>query len=94
MDKIELLKSASGSFRHALHEAAADDGEAASMLENIEPLFADIAAGRVTPPAEGVYRPRLHSEHTRHGAGSPLFSAESAFVSALEDWRSKPWYPK
>ena len=94
MDKIELLKAAAGSFHRALHEAAAGDGEAASMLEYIEPLFADIAAGKVKPPAEGVYRPRLHSEHARHGAGSPLFSAESAFVSALEDWRSKPWYPK
>ncbi len=63
------------------------------MLDRITPLFAGIAAGKITPPAKQVYAPQLHSEHARHGAGSALFSAESAFVAALEDWRSKPWYP-
>lgn len=94
MDKTELLKTAADKFRQELMEAYGEDPEVALVLKGVEPLFARIAAGEVTPPAEGVYRLQLHSEHTRYGSGTRLFSAESAFLSALEDWRSKPWYPK
>lgn len=94
MDKNLLLAQATAHFRTRLQALAHADAEAADLLDRLAPLFARIERGEVQPPATGLYQAVLHSEHPRHGAGTPLFGADSAFVAALEDWRSRPWYPR
>ncbi|MCP5272080.1 MAG: hypothetical protein H6932_12715 [Burkholderiaceae bacterium] len=86
MDKTKRLTQATADFRDTL--------EAAALLGRLTPLFARIEPGEVLPPATGPYKAALHYEHPWHGAGTPLFRAESAFIAALEDWRSQPWYPR
>lgn len=94
MERARLLHQAADEFRRLLESFADSDRDIAEMLADLRPLFADITAGAVVPPATGRYRVRFHSEDPKYGLGTALFSAESAFVSALEDWRSRPWYPR
>lgn len=94
MDESRRLARATADFRRSLEASAPGDAEAAALMDRLAPLFARIERGEVVPPATGLYKAMLHSEHPRHGAGTSLFSAESAFVAALEDWQSRPWYPR
>jgi hypothetical protein len=94
VNKIELLQTTTVQFKQKLAAVAAHDREIAAMLDDLTPLFSRISDGLVQPPAEGIYRQRFLIEHPRHGGGTPLFSAESDFLSALLDWRSQAGYPE
>lgn len=92
--KIKLLQEAALQFEQALAAQEAADPEAAAVLRALRPLFGEIAQGSVVPPADGRFQRQFHSEHPRHGAGTPVFAAQAEFLGAIEDWRSKPWFPK
>lgn len=94
MDKVNLLRQATDDFRRLLESLAPSDRDIALMLAELRPLFTDIEAGAVVPPVAGRYRVRIHSEDPKYGLGTALFSAQADFISALEDWRSRPWYPR
>lgn len=94
MAKLDLLHQATQKFLSLLIETAKTDTELQKIIDENNALFVDIKRGLITPPCLGRYRGRFHSEDPKYGGHTPLFSAESAFISALEDWRSKPWYPK
>lgn len=87
------LQAAARRFDAALAQAAAGgDRACAGHRAEITALLAAVAHGDVTPPAEALYRRHWHSEDPHHGLGTPVFSAEASFLSALGDWASKPWY--
>jgi len=93
-EKVSLLQQAAVDYERQLVSQAPNDQEVAAVLRDLKQLLEDIAQGQVTPPAEGLYQRQFHIEHPRHGLGTPMFDAQAAFVSALLDWRSKPWFPK
>ena len=94
MKKQELLLKEMGVFRSLLIEAARVDSLAEFLLKELTPLFEDIEVSNVSPPCVDRYPRYFHSDNQKFGAGSPMEEASANFRSALEDWRSKPWYPK
>lgn len=87
------LQAAARRFDAALAQAAANgDRACAGHRAEIAALLDAVARGEVMPPREALYRRHWHSEHPDHGAGTVVFSAQASFLSALEDWPSKPWY--
>jgi hypothetical protein len=100
IEKCALLRSAAREFKRVLDLEARGVPVLAALAAELQPLFARIERGEVQPPAAGLYRsPHFHPDDPQYGAYSAFadteFSrAESAFRSALEDWRSRPWYPK
>jgi len=93
-EKLARLQHAASQYQHELSLHAPQDQEVAAVLRNLTPLLSAIAQGRIVPPAAGLYDEQFHSEHPRYGGGTPIFSAEASFVSAILDWRSKAWFPK
>ena len=93
MDKKEFLICATEKFLSLLIETAKNDADLLRVINKNSALFADIKMGLITPPYPGQYKDNFHSEDLKYGGHTSLFSAESEFISALEDWRSKPWYP-
>lgn len=100
MEKCALLRSAAREFKRVLDLESPGKPVLSALAAELGPLFARIERGEVQPPAMGLYRsPRFHPDDPHYGAYSAFadteFSrAESAFRSALEDWRSRPWYPR
>ncbi|MDT9000566.1 hypothetical protein RQP53_14930 [Paucibacter sp. APW11] len=93
MDKnVRLLKTMK-LYRAALLDARRTDLGLDSLVEQLSPLFQAIEDGRVVPPAEGLFDPPFTREGEGYGYPHPLYSAAAEFQSALEDWRSKPWWP-
>jgi len=93
-EKVLLLQHAASMFQKRLALEAPNDPEVAAVLRGLHPLLAKIAQGLIFPPAEELYERQFHIEHPRHGLGTPLFEEQANFLSALLDWRSKPWFPK
>jgi hypothetical protein len=93
MDNLELLRLRAAEFRKLLQQAERTDPGLSKVLVELEPLFEAIAQGSLKPPLPfRTYRPKFNSEDSRYGMNTPIFSAESDFNSALEDWPSKAWY--
>ena len=93
-EKVTLLQQAASHYEQLLALQAPTDQEVAAVLRGLAPLFANIAQGRIAPPAEGLYESQFHVEHPRHGLDTPVYNAQAEFLSALLDWPSKPWFPK
>jgi hypothetical protein len=94
MEKTELLLEKTRLFKELLIETERQDSGLSPLLEKLTPLFDDIENGRVIPPCVGRFQAPFHSEDSRYGFRQPIYSAAAEFEAALEDWRSKPWYPK
>ncbi|GLQ98653.1 hypothetical protein GCM10007863_30730 [Dyella mobilis] len=62
------------------------------LLTWLTPLFKDIEDGKVISSCYYEYRVALGKDSPFYEPSSPFFSAESAFVCALEDWVSQAWY--
>jgi hypothetical protein len=91
---LARLQAAARRFDTVLAQAAArGDRACAEHRAEIAALIAAVARGDVKPPAEKLYRGHWHSEDPVHGRGTTVFSGQATFLSALEDWPSKPWYP-
>ena len=93
MEKNELLLEKTRIFRKMLVEVEAQDSGLWMLLDELKQLFDDIEAGRVTPPCVGRYSPAFNGEDPKYGYEHPLYEAAAEFHAALEDWRSKPWWP-
>lgn len=93
MNKEDLLYQATQKFLSLLIETAKNDADLLEVIDKNSALFAEIKMGLITPPYLRPYKCHFHSEDPKYGGHTPLFSAESEFISALKDWRSKPWYP-
>lgn len=94
MTKLDLLYQATQKFLSLLIETAKVDSDLLKIVDQNDALFVDIKMSLITPPYLSRYKAHFHSEDPKYGSRTPLFSAESEFISALEDWRSKPWYSK
>ena len=93
MNKQDLLYQATLKFESLLIATAKTDPDLMEVIDQNCALFNDIKLGLITPPYLGTYKGHFHSEDPKYGGHTPLFSAEAEFISALKDWRSKPWYP-
>lgn len=93
MEKNELLLEKMRNFRQMLIEAERNDSMIERLLADLQPLFRDIELGRVVPPVDYPFQPPFQGDGVRYGFPHPLYSAAAAFQAALEDWRSKPWWP-
>ena len=93
MTKTELLFTAMQKFRSTLRRFADEDKSLCPLLDELEPLFREIEMNRVVPPAENRFLPPFQGDGVRYGFPHPLYSASGEFQAALEDWRSKPWWP-
>jgi hypothetical protein len=95
MTKTELLIQRSQEFRKLLRDTAKADLSLVALLDQWTPLFEAIEQGKVVPPCEGVFQPRpFRGEGAKYGFPHPLHGAMAEFVSALEDWPSRPsWVP-
>ena len=96
MDKQLLLIERMKDLRFALANAATTDPRVLRILERYTPLFDEIEAGNIVPPRTGLYRNPMFARDSvfenEYGPGSKLSTADSAFLSALEDWPSQSWY--
>ena len=94
MEKIEFLIERMLVFRAMLILDAPNDSMLGRLLEELQPLFREIEIGRIVPPQEGLFEQPFQGEGTTYGYPHPLYSAAAEFRGALEDWRSKPWWPE
>lgn len=94
MNKQDLLYQVTQKFLSVLIETAKNDADLLNVIERNSALFTDIKMGLINPPYLGPYKGHFHSEDLKYGGHTPLFNAEAEFISALKDWRSKPWFPK
>jgi hypothetical protein len=92
MDKTELLLKCANELRVQLADALRTDRGLMSISDSLQPLFLEIESGGVTPPAVGRFDFPFHSDDSRYGSGTALFSAAAAFESALLDSASQPWF--
>jgi hypothetical protein len=93
--KQEHLRQRTLAYMRVLEEIGKSEYAVHLVRENFQPLFAAILAGEVRAPAEGVYESPFFLDIAPYYApGTPLLSAQAEFISALEDWPSKPWYQK
>lgn len=91
MNKIDLLKAKTKAFKLLL-QANIHDEDVGLWLHTLNPLFDDIADGRVVPPRQFEFSLCLGKEHPFYEPGSVYLRAYSEFISALEDWASQPWF--
>lgn len=95
MTKRELLIEKMHRFKHLMESMTSAHPEMRSTLRSLSDLFADIESGRISVPCEGRYRsPFPLDVFDYYAQGTPLLHADAEFQSALEDWPSKPWYPR
>lgn len=92
MDKVSLLKVRAASFRKLLEEYEAKNTDAMLLLKWLTPLFQEIEAGKIYPPRYYEFNNSLGKDNPFYEPDKPFHSAETAFVSALEDWESQEWY--
>ena len=92
MDKQELLHQAARKYLQLLTEQSKIDPDLLEVIDRNRVLFDDIENGLIIPPHPGRYKWDFHSEDPKYGGHTKLFSAQAELISALEDWRSKPWY--
>lgn len=78
-------------FQGALSDALRTDDSLMPWVRELVPLFAEIEAGRISPPVHGLYDWPFHFDHALYGSRSALYHAGAEFQAALEDWRSQPW---
>ena len=91
--KTLLLIECSSIFRELLMSKVGADPSIAAVIEQLDPLFDEIESGRIVPPVENRCGRIFHSEDPQYGQGTDVYNAFAHFLSALEDWPSKPWYP-
>ena len=77
-----------------LLEQSKNDPDLLVVPDEKNQLFNDIKVGLAVPPCLGRYNAVFNTEHPKYGGRTRIFNAESEFISAIEDWRSKPWYPR
>ena len=97
MDKQILLRKTAAEFRELLRKASVSDSRFVSVVERLEPMFADIEAGKIVAPVSRTsdsYSSMFHPESTYlpYQQDTALSLAESSFMSALEDWPSQKSY--
>lgn len=92
MDKVKLLQERAVAFRDLLKQHEAKNTDAMLLLKWLTPLFQEIEAGKVAPPKYYEFGNALGKEASFYESDKPFHAAEAAFVSALEDWESQPWY--
>ena len=92
MDKIKNLQEKAKVFRGFLEKYATENADAESLLGWLTPLFMAIEKGKVVPPQRYEYLMALGKEPDFFECHRDVFSAQSDFVSALEDWESQEWY--
>ena len=94
MDKKEFLRQAAKKYSLLLAEQGRHDPDVLKILENNAYLFNEIEIGLISPPCPGKYKADFNSEDPKYGGRTAIFSAQAEFISAIEDWRSKSWYPR
>lgn len=92
MKATVLLLQRMCEFRNLLEIERLDDTSLDHVLDQLRPLFYEVDAGRITPPAFGRMRSVFHMDDLRHGRDSALYNSEARCRSALEDWPSQPWF--
>lgn len=92
MDKIQNLKEKADSFKTILKKHAEQDSDAERLLGWLTPLFISIENGQVIPPYTYEYSMALGKEADFYERHKDIFSTESDFICALEDWESQDWY--
>ena len=88
MDKRQLLIETTKAFREALLAGGATESGLRDILSELNPLFVEIEAGRVTPPYQSKFNSPFQSDGYRYNRSHPLFSVAVEFEAALLDWRS------
>ena len=94
MDKKDFLRQAARKYVELLADQGKKDSQLLEVLDYNSQLFDDIEIGLVVPPCLDRYKAVFNSEHPQYGGRTEIFSAESEFISAIEDWRSRSWYPR
>lgn len=94
MDKQEILRNAMEYLRGLLSQGILIDAGLNRVCERFLPIFREIESGDIKVPCEGKYFQAFNAESERYVDGHPIVEAVAHFWSALEDWPSKPWYPK
>lgn len=94
MNNVLLLKEKTREFRALILKLSIADRSLKDQLEPLFLLFDAIEQGEVTPPTEGRYKFPFHLEDSTYGIGTEFIEASAQFRSALEDWPSRPWFPK
>jgi hypothetical protein len=92
MDKIKDLQKRAKEFRLLLERYSGEDPDASLLLETLASLFDDIASGKVVPPVQYKYVLALGKDSPFYEPDGPFISSETAFMSALEDWKFQSWY--
>jgi hypothetical protein len=94
MDKVKNLQEKEQVFRKLLELYASEDSDAERLLGWLMPLFMQIEKGQVVPPQKYEHRMALGKEPEFYKRHKDVYSAESDFIAALEDWESQDWYQK
>ena len=81
------------SFRAILVKTEKLDPTLSSVISELNPLFNEIEKGEIMPPCEDRYHSLFQGDAVRYGFPHPIYGAAAEFHAALEDWRSKPWWP-
>ena len=95
MTKHEILVEKMHQFRELMRSMIPAHPAIRNDLESLSKLFAGIESGQIGVPSSGIYRSPFPLDVYDYCAqGTPLLHADAEFKSALEDWPSKPWYPR
>lgn len=94
MDKQEILRNAMQNLRGLLIQGVLKDAGLNGVYERFLPIFREIENGDIEVPCGGKYFQAFNIESERYADGHPIVEAVAHFWSALEDWPSKPWYPR
>jgi len=94
MDKVKNLQEREQVFRNLLELYSSEDSDAESLLGWLMPLFTEIEEGKIIPPKMYEHHMALGKEPAFYERHKDVYSAESDFIAALEDWESQEWYKK
>jgi hypothetical protein len=91
-NKVALLKDKAEHFRALLAAHADTNTDAMLLLRWLTSLFNEVSQGKIIPPKRYEFRSALGRDSPFYEPTSPFSRVEADFISALEDWPSKPWY--
>lgn len=86
MTKAENLQVVSRVLHNILVRYASVDSDAEMVLKFMEPLFNEIAQGKVVPPREFIYRWYFGSADSPLAKFEDLIDAAAEFSHVIEDW--------
>ncbi len=85
MDKVRNFQEKATVFRSLLKKYTSDAADAESLFGQLEPLFMMVDIGEITPLHRYEFNMALGKEPEFYERHQDVFSAESDFMSALED---------